>query len=192
MWVWHNDGANNNVCRYWARIFKKHMERKRSSRMTAVPQLGIPDILVEDDDDFASNRPQTSGRAPPNLWLSTPDNALGGGEDAGQGRASLGAAGSSNSAAPDNGHQHPLSYPPSQSGSSGMSASAIPTGFSFELYEPEGSADSPGGELSGHEPAESPAQGRGILDDSLWGDSIRRSTTLHRPGRDSYRYGDIG
>ncbi|PHH91124.1 hypothetical protein CDD83_1553 [Cordyceps sp. RAO-2017] len=34
---------------YWTRKFKKHMERKRASRMSEVPELAIPDILPKQD-----------------------------------------------------------------------------------------------------------------------------------------------
>ncbi|CAI4213670.1 unnamed protein product [Parascedosporium putredinis] len=34
---------------YWSRQFQRHMERKRAGRMAAVPQLDIPDILVDDE-----------------------------------------------------------------------------------------------------------------------------------------------
>lgn len=33
--------------RYWSRKFKKHMERKRASRMAGMPGLTIPDIFVD-------------------------------------------------------------------------------------------------------------------------------------------------
>ncbi|KAL2269870.1 hypothetical protein VTJ83DRAFT_2054 [Remersonia thermophila] len=35
---------------YYSRQFKRHMELKRAGRMTAVPQLDIPEILVDNDD----------------------------------------------------------------------------------------------------------------------------------------------
>ncbi|SPN97819.1 related to voltage gated Ca2+ channel [Cephalotrichum gorgonifer] len=35
---------------YWSRQFQRHMDAKRAGRMTDVPQLGIPDIYVDDDD----------------------------------------------------------------------------------------------------------------------------------------------
>ncbi|KAL2168472.1 hypothetical protein VTG60DRAFT_7274 [Thermothelomyces hinnuleus] len=35
---------------YYSRQFKRHLETKRAGRMTAIPQLGIPEILVDNDD----------------------------------------------------------------------------------------------------------------------------------------------
>ncbi|KAH6854398.1 Ion transport protein-domain-containing protein [Chaetomium sp. MPI-CAGE-AT-0009] len=35
---------------YYSRQFKRHMERKRAGRMTAIPQLDIPEILVDNEE----------------------------------------------------------------------------------------------------------------------------------------------
>ncbi|GKT39955.1 calcium-channel protein cch1 [Colletotrichum spaethianum] len=35
---------------YWTRKFKKHVDMRKSARMTAIPQLDIPHILVDDDE----------------------------------------------------------------------------------------------------------------------------------------------
>ncbi|KAK7989247.1 Transferase [Apiospora arundinis] len=34
---------------YWARKFKRHIAKKKMGRMTAIPQLDVPDIFVEDE-----------------------------------------------------------------------------------------------------------------------------------------------
>ena len=34
---------------YYSRKFKRHMEVKRSARLTAIPQLGVPEIYVDND-----------------------------------------------------------------------------------------------------------------------------------------------
>ncbi|KAL8422873.1 hypothetical protein RB596_003231 [Gaeumannomyces avenae] len=38
---------------FWSRRFRRHMERKRSARMTNIPQLDVPEILVDNEDDLA-------------------------------------------------------------------------------------------------------------------------------------------
>lgn len=35
---------------YYSRQFKRHMEKKRAGRMTAIPQLDIPEILVDNEE----------------------------------------------------------------------------------------------------------------------------------------------
>ncbi|PSR81620.1 calcium-channel protein cch1 [Coniella lustricola] len=45
---------------YHSRKFKRHMALKRSARMTAVPQLDLPDILVDDEEDRAAKKAGTA------------------------------------------------------------------------------------------------------------------------------------
>ncbi|KAG7131389.1 hypothetical protein HYQ46_009700 [Verticillium longisporum] len=42
---------------YYSRQFKKHKERKQAGRMTAVPQLDIPHIFVDDEDGSKQQTP---------------------------------------------------------------------------------------------------------------------------------------
>jgi voltage-dependent calcium channel len=54
---------------YYSRQFKRHMESKRAGRMTAIPQLDIPEILVDneehkDDDDDNNNNNNNMQRSP--------------------------------------------------------------------------------------------------------------------------------
>ena len=35
---------------YWSRRFRRHMDKKKAGRMEGVPQLGIPDIYVDNDE----------------------------------------------------------------------------------------------------------------------------------------------
>ena len=46
---------------YWSRKFKRHMERKRAGRMTDIPRLDVPEILVDNEDEH--EEAPTSGRA---------------------------------------------------------------------------------------------------------------------------------
>ncbi|EMR70685.1 putative ion transporter protein [Eutypa lata UCREL1] len=48
---------------YWSRRFKKHMEKKRAGRMTAIPQLDVPDIFIDDEEERAKGTPQRSTMA---------------------------------------------------------------------------------------------------------------------------------
>ena len=155
--------------------------------MAGVPQLGIPDILVDDEevvsgDDRSDNgdgqdkrtslRAEASGSAQRWSWAMGPGD---------RGSYEQGAA------------QHPLSAPrlsptsPTQPGSG--------SGFNFEVQTPTG--EEPSGRLSvGGGDVNRPARAVGssrvedMLDDSVWVESIRRSATIRRSDRGSYRYGD--
>lgn len=66
---------------YWSRKFKRHMELKRSARMTAVPRLDVPDIFVDDEDEraaqaaqaFANRFTQPPPSRTPSTFLSADD-----------------------------------------------------------------------------------------------------------------------
>lgn len=43
---------------YYSRQFKRHMETKRAGRMTAIPQLDVPEILVDNEEQRAEEEQQ--------------------------------------------------------------------------------------------------------------------------------------
>jgi hypothetical protein len=159
---------------YWSRRFKRHMDIKRSGRMTAIPQLDVPEIFVDDEDDRAMRAANSSGMGGDSAqtpmtpgYLSAMDATAG---------------------------QHPLSGPRMSMGGNhgGRNHRAHTSAFSFELHEPmdgtgtgsftaDGSSDTDRRENPGSgTPVVSPAQVREMLDDSVWMDSIRRSATIRR------------
>lgn len=153
------------------------MERKRAGRMAAVPQLDIPDILVDDEaisDD--STKSATSQRMDDHRSTQRWSWAISPGD-----RAS-----------PEQSYQHPLSAPrlsptsPTRQGSR--------TGYNFEFQPPP--SDEPenrgpaGSESARFARAAGSSMIEDMLDDSVWVESIRRSATLRRSERGSYRYGD--
>jgi hypothetical protein len=164
--------------RYYTRQFKKHLMRKQSARMTAVPQLNIPEIMVENDlsDD-------ETGRAGPKSPLSPASRPPS--VDAGEPRNWLGSVDLS---LHDTSWSHPLSFP--RAAPPSPTTPAQPSAFSFEIeeddsYEPQQSAtqartSAPTGRESNHLDPVSPVQARGMLDDSVWGESIRRSATVRQ------------
>jgi voltage-dependent calcium channel len=178
---------------YWRRQFRRHMDRKHSARMTAIPSFDIPDIQIDDEDDRARAKSQAQGQQ--------------------QQRPGMPARGTStylnpewSSAASPTHHRswsgqsmdisqheqayaHPLSTPRSPPGAGGGGPAVPPSGhsynasaFSFELHEPVEQRQPGSGESSRRASAVSPAQLREMLDDSVWLDSIRRSATQRRPG----------
>ncbi|KAJ4151327.1 hypothetical protein LMH87_012034 [Akanthomyces muscarius] len=162
---------------YWSRKFKQHMNMKRAARMTMVPQLSVPEILVDDEEPDVDTAVGASGKTNRPLLPSLNTNVET------PKRPSVWAGEISPR---DSGTQHPLSFPRTSGG--GISPPASPMRTSFQLSPSDASnaeADRRGRSLS-------PAQARGMLDDSVWVESIRKSKTLRRSDKTSYRYGDIG
>ncbi|CAK7243673.1 MAG: calcium channel protein [Sporothrix thermara] len=171
------------------------MERKHAARMTAIPQLGIPDILVDAEDDTAAGAGATGGQsvsAAPvqagSAFLSA-ENADGPSQHH---RSWSGA--SMDISLHDTSYAHPLSAPrtsglstPTASGGlqphrHHLSSSAL----SFELQEPGAQlwADESrrGSAVSAMSSGVSPGLVREMLDESVWVESIRRSATQRRSG----------
>ncbi|CAM1507368.1 Fc.00g070090.m01.CDS01 [Cosmosporella sp. VM-42] len=180
---------------YWSRKFKQHMNNKHSSRMTMIPQLNIPDIFVDDNEGLdeysdeaggAGPRSPRSPHSPRSPLGPTPAAHLS--VDGTQQRSWYG---SEDLSLHDTAWAHPLSFPRSSPPS--PSHQATPSGFSFELQEPDEHEPAPAGGSGQRESAMSSSQVHGMLDDSIWVESIRRSATLRRSqNRGSYRYGDLG
>lgn len=155
--------------------------------MTGIPHLDIPDILVEEDDEGL-----IGGAAPHSpVGLSSPISPT----DGDQHRSWFGGADLS---LHDTSWAHPLSVPRAAPPTT-TSHHATPSAFSFELQESD-TYDQPdqqqqqypsAGNRQSTEPSPGTAsanQVRGMLDDSVWVESIRRSASLRRPGQP--RYGD--
>ncbi|KAK3330311.1 Ion transport protein-domain-containing protein [Apodospora peruviana] len=172
---------------YYSRKFKRHMEIKRSGRMTAIPQLGVPEILVENEDDRARGGAASHGAASDVLspgggnFLSA-DNAHGHHRSWSNVSADLSSY--------DTSYGHPLAGPRAP-GPSSPGHRTQQSAFSFELHEiPDETNDGGDGTRSPSHAAAaaatpvSPAQVREMLDDSVWMASIRRSATMARRGPD--------
>ncbi|KAH9908692.1 Ion transport protein-domain-containing protein [Xylariomycetidae sp. FL2044] len=165
---------------YWSRKFKKHIEKKRSARMTAVPQLDVPDIFVDDEDDRKRMAQQRSTMAaPPSAGNVSTDLLAAPDATRLQHRSWTSSADISSY---DSGSSHPLSAP--RAAPSLPRQQSYTSAYSFEVQEfggggggtgPSGPSDS-----SRRTSAVSPAQVRNILDDSIWVESIRRSATVRK------------
>jgi hypothetical protein len=163
--------------RYWSRKFKRHMETKRSARMTEIPQLSVPEIFVDEGEENpfeAGEGSSSQGRRPPLPTINT---------DVEKHRTS---AWTTDTSPRDSGLQHPLSFPRTSGG--GLSPPASPLQSGFQMSPSARSS----GELSHRGSSISPAQARDMLDDSIWVESIRKSKTIRRSDRTTYRYGDLG
>lgn len=172
--------------------------------MTAIPQLGVPDILVDDEDQRAkkksvvqpygpmsSGTPSSLGNSPlhsPSAFLSPTRNSAGGQHGKTLSTTSADLTLQTNF---DSFGAHPLSAPradrtSSQAQNSYDAHQSTHSAFSFELQEPNSGHSSRNNSRnnsrrnSRSNSAVSPIQMSQILDDSIWMASIRRSATLKR------------
>ncbi|WYZ42990.1 hypothetical protein EsH8_VI_000689 [Colletotrichum jinshuiense] len=160
---------------YWTRKFKKHIDMRKSARMTAIPQLDIPHILVDDDEPQRKSSP-VAGTGQTRSALLTVDDA----------HKSWSASGSTDMSSHDADYQHPLSFP--RSGPTTPGHQSTHSAFSFELQEGgQSSAQSSrrGSAVSPVQSPVSPAQVNNMLDDSIWLESIRRTATVRKSVRKS-------
>ncbi|OIW34980.1 ion transporter [Coniochaeta ligniaria NRRL 30616] len=175
--------------------FKAHMARKHSSRMTGIPQMDVPEIFIENEEDRANreaadaannnnhDRPGISReptsettivRSPTSSALSPTGNTnpfLSASEAHAQHRSWTGVPADLSAFdsfyGPDEGHQGHRTQ-----------ASA----FSFELHEPEaGGGGGSSNRSSRRGSTVRPEQVTEMLNSSVWMDSIRRSATMRRP-----------
>ncbi|KAF6838429.1 calcium channel subunit cch1 [Colletotrichum musicola] len=164
---------------YWTRKFKKHIDLRKSARMTAVPQLDIPHILVDDDELRRKSSP-VAGTGQTRSALLTVDDANK------STHKSWSGPGFTDQPSNDPDYQHPLSFP--RSGVSTPGHHSTHSAFSFELQEGgQSSAQSSrrGSAVSPVQSPVSPAQVSNMLDDSIWLESIRRSATVRKSVRKS-------
>ncbi|KAK4158205.1 Ion transport protein-domain-containing protein [Chaetomidium leptoderma] len=195
---------------YYSRQFKRHMDTKRAGRMTAIPQLDIPEILVdnegnrtEDEEEQGQRKQRAAGgrsrakssttAGPPapsaeSSSLLSPSTS----RAKSQHQSWAGLDADLSSFNPSYGH-HPLAGPRTSSTSTaGAGASARhqshTSAFSFELSEAAGmaagddgdEATSLGGSGGRGGSTVDPALVRDMLDDSVWVESLRRSATTMR------------
>ncbi|KAI0172029.1 Ion transport protein-domain-containing protein [Hypoxylon sp. FL1284] len=161
---------------YWSRRFKRHMDKKRSARMTAIPQLDVPDIFVDDEDDRQrATQQRTTMTAPPARTTSADFLAV---SDAARPQHRSWSS-SADISTYDSSQAHPLSLPRASPSMPGHQSQA--SAFSFELQDPGTAPGSASSSRRGS--AVSPAQVRELLDDSVWVESIRRSATIRRSVR---------
>ncbi|RDL41950.1 Voltage-gated potassium channel [Venustampulla echinocandica] len=161
---------------YWSRTFRRHMERKRSGRMTDIPQLG-PEVFIDDEEEVVPKpgKSPASERLSPMDIVDTRSSFIAHGLDGARRHRS----GESQSPSSFGGPLSPA-FPSPNTGKSPQLSPHRPTNsaFSFE-----------GGELGEAASAASSRRGSGvsaenvlqILDNSAWGESIRRSFTMKRP-----------
>ncbi|KAI1260114.1 ion transporter [Xylariaceae sp. FL1019] len=162
---------------YYSRLFRRHMDKKRSGRMTAIPQLDIPDIFVDDESDSPRTRAtaqRTTVAVPPSeMGASSLLSVSHAGRPHHQSWSS-GADISTYDSAPS----HPLSAPRAPPTMPSNRAEGTSHGFDVRDSATSSTRSRQNSEVS-------PAQLRSFLDDSVWAESIRRSATIRRSVRHS-------
>lgn len=180
------------------------MELKKQARMTAIPQLDLPDILVDDEEERAKqpkkNKPAKlspnfgGAIAPSSFSPGTPSPGTStflsptrnsGGSTHQKTFSNTTAADLTSLQMPplyEVSGQHPLSAPQAGAGRANDAHQSTHSAFSFELQEPTSGQNSRqnSNRNSRSNSAVSPSQMSQILDDSIWMDSIRRSATTKR------------
>ncbi|KAI1430100.1 Ion transport protein-domain-containing protein [Xylaria sp. FL1777] len=162
---------------YYSRQFRRHMDKKRSGRMTAVPQLDVPEIFVDDESDQARDRTRAMQQRSTLAIPPTPgaSDFLAVSDGTRSHRSwSLGADISTYDTTPS----HPLSAPRATSIVSGNRPETSTYSFDVQESTTSNTRERQGSEVS-------PAQLRSFLDDSVWAESIRRSTTVRKSVRRS-------
>ncbi|KAK3989192.1 Ion transport protein-domain-containing protein [Cladorrhinum sp. PSN332] len=181
---------------YYSRQFKRHMASKSAGRMTAIPQLDVPEILVDNEEQRAGRQ---ADRA------SSPGALGGDGSGTGTGAFTTPEAASLLSAAAadisgrarhwsssglgadlssyDTSYGHPLAGPRTSKPSSPRQQSQA-SAFSFEIPDAAegGNGDEATSPIGRRGSSVSPAVVRDMLDDSVWVESIRRSATMRKSG----------
>jgi hypothetical protein len=150
------------------------MERKRSGRMTTIPQLG-PEVYVDDADDITKQARATVSPLLSPVNIEDPrtsfiSHGLDGARRYRGSDANVGSSGGTLSA-----------------GSPGISPQLSPhrpsnSAFSFEGGEPPGGDSGPSSRHSSRRgSAVDETELLSALDNSAWADSMRRSFTMRRP-----------
>ncbi|KAL1875306.1 hypothetical protein VTK73DRAFT_10203 [Phialemonium thermophilum] len=179
---------------YWSRQFKRYREMKRAGRMMTVPQLGVPEILVDDEEARAKQATVKNKGGKDTRSLLSTDGRQSHHRSWTKVSADISSFDSSYGGHPLAGASHPLASPRSSapppdarpsSGatlrSPGHSAQPSSGAFSFEVQEQSEGSGGRGSAVSSRRGSSVNAQDvREMLDDSVWMDSIRRSATIKR------------
>ncbi|KAI0913170.1 Ion transport protein-domain-containing protein [Ustulina deusta] len=163
---------------YYSRQFRRHMDKKRSGRMTAIPQLDVPEIFVDDESDRTRDRTRaaqqrTTLAVPPTPVASSDFLEVSDGT-----RSHRSWSSGADISTYDMTQSHPLSAPRVTSIVSGNRPETSRYSFDVQENTASNTRERHGSEVS-------PAQVRSFLDDSVWAESIRRSATVRKSVRRS-------
>ncbi|KAK2783520.1 calcium channel protein [Emmonsiellopsis sp. PD_33] len=171
---------------YWSRKFRQKQESRHSSRLVSVPTFAVPEIFVEDGEDIphrSPSHPSESAFSSPMLSPASMGGGAGGRSSAMSRHmrnlpsidTNLSQGGSSRSGSPTRGGEW-----------SNISPSLSPNRQSHATGAYYGSDPPSPDDITNHHRAGSSVSVQGVmdsLDNSAWGESIRRSFTMRRPSR---------
>ncbi|CAG8953256.1 hypothetical protein HYFRA_00003459 [Hymenoscyphus fraxineus] len=169
---------------YWSRRFRKHLEKKRSGRMTDVPQLG-PEVYVDDEEEIARKakaKAHASSRLSPMDIVDPRSSFITHGLD-GAYRHRM-----TESFSSAGGPLSPSSPWPASPGRSPQRSPQLsphrPTNSNFSFEENQQQLSAPNSAPSSRRGSAVSAENvLEVLETSAWGESIRRSFTTRRPDR---------
>ncbi|KAH8727532.1 Ion transport protein-domain-containing protein [Phaeosphaeriaceae sp. PMI808] len=172
---------------YWARRFRRAMNQKKEGRMATVPQFTVPEIFIDDEDITNAQRAPNHSPSGSSLFTPADMNTRGGLSYAmSPPRLDTDAA---NTRSRANSIQQTPTGSPIRSSAGANPFSPPPDGdwqFASALSRPpsplEGDLD-PGGPVDARSRANSAVSAADVLevlDNSAWGESIRRSFTQRR------------
>jgi hypothetical protein len=169
---------------YWARRFRRAMDQKKQGRMATIPQFTVPEIFIDDED--ITNAKRVPHHSPSGSSLFTPADTN---TQGGLIRAPTPPHLDTNAAARSRANsiqQTPTGSP--TRGSPGASPFSPPADADWQFATALSRPPSPLEEL-GPGPADSRSRANSavsaadvleVLDNSAWGESIRRSFTQRR------------
>jgi len=173
---------------YWSRRFRRAMEQKQSGRMTTVPDFRVPEIFVDCDDTTDAQRGPNSAQ-PQSIdtadWRASGNDAR---APSPPGDMTLRSRANSIQATPLGSPVRATPLSPTRTSPQMSPFSPPPDGewqFASALSRPPSPLEAePGtsGNRSRQNSAVSAAEVLEVLDNSVWGDSIRRSFTQRRSG----------
>ncbi|KAF2691188.1 calcium channel-like protein subunit Cch1 [Lentithecium fluviatile CBS 122367] len=180
---------------YWARRFRRAMEQKKSGRMTAVPQFTVPEIFVDDEDITDAQRGPYSASGSPMFspvdlqpvdgveWRASGSDAR---EPSPPADMTLRSRANSIQHTPLGSPTRATPLPPTRA-SPQMSPFSPPADgewqFASALSRPPSPLEpepGPSGNRSRQNSSVNAADVLEVLDNSAWGESIRRSFTQRR------------
>jgi len=170
---------------YWARRFRRAMDQKKQGRMATIPQFTVPEIFIDDEDITNAQRSQHSASGSPLFSpqdLHAPDSHNPDGRspspmqlDTTPGRSRANSIQQTPQGSPTRASPHvSLFTPPGEGDWQFASALSRPPS---PLLEPD---PGPANSRSRANSAVSAADVLEVLDNSAWGESIRRSFTQRR------------
>ena len=169
---------------YWRREFRRQVNARQSARMVAVPEFSVPEIYVENPDDASSGTRRTGQF---DSQVESPMLSPMGAEHRRQGSSSSAASGfnprgvSPIDTSLRNRHDSRSNSPTYSDTSPSLSPHRASNLDTDTAYHGSGASHR-------HERSGSSVSAQGVmdsLDNSAWGESIRRSFTMRRPNQRS-------